>query len=177
MRKYTVLAFFALLLLQTSCVEDILELPERDFPEQTSESDNTNEENISRFAQDALAAVNQYRRQGVRCGNQNQSAARNLKWNDQLATAALRHANDMKRKGFFAHQGSDGTKVGARVTATGYQWRAVGENIAKGYPNINAVMAAWKDSPGHCRNMMNSTYTEMGMARVDDIWVQVFAKK
>jgi len=179
MKKYTILTLFGLLLLQTSCIEDILELPEEDFQEETSTSttEENNKEIENRFAQDALSAINQYRQQGVRCGNQNNSTVPNLRWNAKLAAAARRHAEDMNRKGFFAHKGSDGTSVSERVTESGYQWRAVGENIAKGYPNLNSVMVGWKNSPGHCRNMMNKDFTEMGMARVGDIWVQVFAKR
>lgn len=167
------LLFYVLLLFQTSCVED----PSLPIEEEERKEDTNISTQEDKFAQDAVIEVNKIRQKGIRCGNQNRSAVPKLQWNKQLAAAAQRHAEDMSRKGFFAHQGSDGTKVGARVTATGYQWRAVGENIADGYTSTQAVMAAWKDSPSHCKNMMNKEYTEMGLARVDDIWVQVFAKR
>ena len=37
-----------------------------------------------------------------------------------------------------------------------------GENIAAGYPDEGSVMTAWLDSPGHCSNIMDSAFTEMG---------------
>ena len=84
---------------------------------------------------------------------------------------------------FFSHMGSDGLSVRDRVTNASYDWSAVGENIADGQPTIDAVMTAWLDSPGHCANIMFSSYSEIGAAsyaiRGSDYpiyWTQVFAK-
>ena len=62
------------------------------------------------------------------------------------------------------HEGRNGSTPGQRVTQAGYRWRAVGENVAAGQPTADAVMAAWLSSPGHCANIMNGQYTEMGIA-------------
>jgi uncharacterized protein YkwD len=40
----------------------------------------------------------------------------------------------------------------------------VGENIAAGYSGVVAVVQGWMDSPGHCRNIMNATFSQIGMA-------------
>jgi uncharacterized protein YkwD len=161
---------------QTSCTEDFFVLPEESDLEQIEEdTQETTTSELSAFALTALNQVNRLRQQGVPCSDQAQGRATPLRWNDQLAAAAYRHAKDMADKDYFAHQGSDGSKVGDRVTASGYTWKGVAENIAKGQRSIEEVMQGWKNSPGHCRNMMHPKYTEMGMARVGNIWVQVFA--
>jgi uncharacterized protein YkwD len=53
-----------------------------------------------------------------------------------------------------------------RVNATGYAWTMLGENIAAGYATANAVMDGWVASPGHCANLMNSGFAEVGVACV-----------
>ena len=68
-----------------------------------------------------------------------------------------------------------------RIDATGYNWQTCGENIAAGQPSIRAAVKAWLASPGHCANIMDPDFEEMGlgMARNADsdygiYWTQVF---
>ena len=42
--------------------------------------------------------------------------------------------------------------------------RAVGENLALGYPTPLAVVAGWMGSDGHRANILNPTYTQIGVA-------------
>ena len=90
--------------------------------------------------------------------------------------AARAHSNDMAINKEMTHEGSDGSAVGDRVTRAGYTWRAVAENVAWNQPDVRAVVQAWKDSPGHCRNLMGAAYTNMGFAETNRYWTQVFAK-
>jgi len=128
------------------------------------------------FATAALDAVNQLRRQGCRCGNDNLPPVPELSWNNLLEKAALKHATDMRDQSFFSHFSSDGTGLGQRVTKEGYSWKYVGENIAFGYPSLEEVMQGWVDSPGHCRNLMSVNFTEIGLVELDGYWVQDFAR-
>ncbi len=73
-----------------------------------------------------------------------------------LNTAADEHSQDMARNDFFSHTGSDGARVGARVSEEGYKWRAVGENIAAGQSTPQKVFDAWKASDGHRANMLGN---------------------
>ncbi|WP_434810614.1 cell wall-binding repeat-containing protein [Microbacterium sp. bgisy189] len=41
-------------------------------------------------------------------------------------------------------------------------WRAAGENVAAGH-RMTAVMDGWMGSPGHRKNILNSSYTSMGV--------------
>ena len=99
-----------------------------------------------------------------------------------LTQAAAAHSDDMVSHNFFSHTGSNGSTAGSRVTAAGYVWRSVGENIAAGQGSVAEVVDGWMKSDGHCANLMNPAYTEMGLAYGVDAksemgiyWGQVFA--
>ena len=111
-----------------------------------------------------LTQVNNARSQARDCGTVNYAATTALSWNCTLETVAYEHSRDMGDNNFFSHTGSDGLSVVNRITNAGYDWTAVGENIAAGQPTIAAVMTAWLDSPGHCANIMSTSYTEIGAA-------------
>jgi uncharacterized protein YkwD len=51
---------------------------------------------------------------------------------------------------------------GGRVSAAGFDWSSVGENIASGFPTPRAVVAGWMASQGHCENILDPAYTEVG---------------
>jgi uncharacterized protein YkwD len=122
---------------------------------------------FSDFAATALARVNQWRASGANCGSQGQfGPAPAITWNDRLTQAATVHSQDMQANNFFSHTGSSGSTLAQRVDAAGYAWSAIGENIAAGQTSVNSVVDGWIASPGHCRNIMNPDYTQMGLACV-----------
>lgn len=86
-----------------------------------------------------------------------------LRESGQLRTAAQRHSDDMAARGYFDHTNPDGAGPGDRITAAGYRWRAYGENIAKGQQDARSVMTAWMNSSGHRANILNCTFTELGV--------------
>jgi uncharacterized protein YkwD len=45
-------------------------------------------------------------------------------------------------------------------------WQSVGENIAGGQPSVALVMAGWMASPGHCANIMQASFRDIGVACV-----------
>jgi uncharacterized protein YkwD len=119
---------------------------------------------IESIRQEFLDAVNQARSVARMCGNTPCPAAPAVEWNDSLAMAAYLHSSDMAIHEFFSHTGSDGTSPGDRITREGYDWRTYGENIAVNYPTVSAVMQGWLGSDGHCRNIMNPAFQEIGAA-------------
>jgi len=114
-----------------------------------------------------LDAHNSARSQARSCGGQSFSAAPPLEWNSLLGQAAKVHSNDMASNNFFSHTGSDGSSAGQRITNAGYNWRGWGENIAAGQQSVDDVMQGWLNSPGHCRNIMNSNISQIGGALVE----------
>ncbi|MGA7104444.1 MAG: CAP domain-containing protein [Candidatus Deferrimicrobiaceae bacterium] len=119
---------------------------------------------IDSIRQEFLDSVNQARSVGRMCGATSYPAAPAVAWSDLLAMAAYLHSEDMATNQFFSHTGSDGSTPGERITREGYDWWTYGENIAVGYPTVSAVMQAWLDSEGHCSNIMNSAFAEIGAA-------------
>lgn len=128
-----------------------------------------------------LQRVNEARAQPRQCGSRSFEAAPALSWNGELAEAALAHSRDMAKQDFFSHQAPGGSLVGDRANRAGYSWQRIGENIAAGQGSADQVMAGWLASPGHCSNIMNPDFTEMGAAYAIDkssaagsYWTQVF---
>jgi uncharacterized protein YkwD len=119
------------------------------------------------FAAAALARVNQVRAAGATCGARGSFApAAALTWSNLLTQASDVHSRDMQANNFFSHTGSNGSSLSQRVDATGYDWSGLGENIAAGYPSVNAVVDGWMGSDGHCANLMNPNFTQFGLACV-----------
>ena len=115
--------------------------------------------------QRVLDLVNQARATPRYCGNRLFNTARPVRWNDALAEASRLHAEDMARNNYFSHRGRDGSSPAQRVERAGYRYRAAGENIAAGgQMGAEDAVAGWIKSPGHCANLMNAAFTEMGVA-------------
>lgn len=130
---------------------------------------------------DLLFFVNEARANSQSCGGTDYPPAPTLSWNHQLADAALRHSRDMAKHHFLDHIGSDKTSPDVRISDAGYEYMMWGENIARGNPSPEEMVMAWLESPGHCANMMNTEFVEMGAASAsencDDIyWTLVLAK-
>ena len=124
-----------------------------------------------------IELVNLNRSRGARCGSEYFPPAGPVSWNDELAAAAQIHSNDMSANSFFSHTGSDNSSLADRVNRIGYKYSTIGENIAMGETQTEElVVEGWMNSPGHCRNIMHGNFTEMGVARSEIYWTQVFGR-
>ena len=131
-----------------------------------------------------LQQVNAVRARGYNCGGENFNAAQPVSWNDQLLSAATGHSVDMAENNYFDHRSPHGVKPSQRVSASGYKWRGVAENIAAGSFTTRTVMKGWLDSPGHCKNIMDPAYHEIGVACVakpgttyGEYWTMVLGRR
>jgi uncharacterized protein YkwD len=116
------------------------------------------------LASRALQLVNEARARGARCGERTFAPAPPVKLSGTLANVALGHAADMARHDYFEHQDLSGRSPADRVRAVGYPEKLVGENIAYGPKSAEEVVQGWLDSPGHCENIMDPRFAEMGIA-------------
>jgi uncharacterized protein YkwD len=101
-----------------------------------------------------------------------------VRQNAQLARGAQAHAEDMVRRGYFSHKspgGPNGANFSERSQAAGCQLRAGAENIANGQLSEAEVLEAWKNSPGHRRNMLVESFMQYGLGRSGNVWVLVFS--
>lgn len=115
-----------------------------------------------------LAQVNAARSKPRLCGRQRFAAARPLAWNAALGAAAQGHSKAMAYGNYFAHQDPDGEMPADRARAAGFRGRQIGENIAAGQGSPSKAMSGWLASPGHCANLMNPMFTQMGAAYAAD---------
>lgn len=95
-----------------------------------------------------------------------QNGLRPLAASPQLEAAAAAHTQDMVTHNFFSHSGSNGSSVLDRVQAQGYALTFVGENLAAGNSTPDATFQQWLNSPGHRDNMLNASFTEVGLAHI-----------
>ena len=124
---------------------------------------------------EVLRLVNLRRQAGASCGGVAYAATRPLTAAPALRCAARLHARDMVVRGYFSHTSQNGDTFSKRITAAGYVWRTVGENIASGYPSPQAVVDGWMTSSGHCKNIMNPAFTELGVGLYGPaMWTQDF---
>lgn len=124
-----------------------------------------------------LQLVNDVRLSGCNCGSTYMPPVGVILWNNQLEAAAEKHSKDMLTNNYFSHTGFDGSSAGDRIRQAGYNWRKYGENIAKGYSTEQEVINAWILSVDHCKNIMDSDFREMGVARAGVYWTQEFGLK
>jgi len=140
---------------------------------------------LSEVEQALFAAHNQARSEARFCGGVSYPAVPALKWNCKLGTAARLHSDDMSNNSFMDHTGSDGSRPYQRAQAQGYDSRYIGENVGAGYSSVERAMQGWLTSDGHCGNIMNADYAEMGAAytpavngndRFSGYWTAMFGR-
>lgn len=107
-----------------------------------------------------------------------------LKENKILDTVAEERMKDMFEKQYFEHNSPKGKNAAKVAEQNGYQFIAIGENLALGnFQDDKALVQAWMDSPGHRANILNNRYQELGLAAGKGIFngeqtwigVQIFA--
>jgi uncharacterized protein YkwD len=118
----------------------------------------------SGFANRVLQLVNEARERGARCGERSFAPVGTVRLSQTLDSVALGHATDMARNNYFEHEDLGGHSPADRVRAMGYPEKLVGENIAYGPETAEEVVQGWLDSPGHCENIMDPRFAEMGIA-------------
>jgi uncharacterized protein YkwD len=126
---------------------------------------------------DLLSEVNALRSKGCLCGDTIMLPAQPVRWHQKLALSASLHARQMQRHKFFEHYSLGGKNIGERISAVGYPWTTVGENLARGQRSVREVIQDWKRSPIHCRVMMHADFDEVGFARSGNYWVMHLGKR
>ena len=137
---------------------------------------------LNRFQTDFLTRINSVRTSGCKCGNIYMPPVEPLGWSNLLERSAYGHALDMSKRRYFAHTSLSGKTIKSRLEDAGYiltgmRAYAFGENIAAGQRSIDQVMASWLRSEGHCKNIMNKNFTEIGVAETNFYWVQDFGMR
>src|SRR5690606_11959455 len=118
--------------------------------------------------QKLLEGINPGRSEGRQSGAQAFVAAPPLAWNATPGAAAEGHSRAMANGNFFSHLADDGRPPGDRAELAGYEGGLIGENIAAALDTPRLVVEGWLASPGHCANLMNPQFSELGAAYAVD---------
>lgn len=135
---------------------------------------------VSQFEVEVVDLVNRERARGAVCGHERFGPAPPVRLEGHLQRAAERHSADMIRRQFFSHTNPSGESPFDRMEKAGYRFTRAAENIAAGQRSPREVVEAWMNSPGHCRNIMNASFTHTGVGHVasSDLyghyWTQTF---
>jgi len=85
--------------------------------------------------------------------------------NSKLDSSAEKKAEDMFKQQYFDHISPSGEGVSDLADEVEYEYILIGENLAMGnFKDEEEIVSAWYNSEGHRRNMLNSYYTEIGVA-------------
>lgn len=104
-----------------------------------------------------------------------------FKTNWELSRIARYKSQDMINKNYFSHTSPTYGSPFNMMENFGVKFSAAGENIAMGQRTAEEVMNAWMNSPGHRSNILNSSYTEIGVGLAKNAngqcyWTQMFIK-
>jgi uncharacterized YkwD family protein/spore coat assembly protein SafA len=94
----------------------------------------------------------------------------------ELSRVARYKSQDMHDLRYFSHTSPTYGSPFEMMKAFGIRYRTAGENIAMGYRTPAAVVDAWMNSPGHRANILNASYTRIGVGYVaaGNYWTQEF---
>lgn len=137
--------------------------------EQQNETQNQATYSLSQFEQEVVKLTNNER---AKYGLQP------LKIDLKLSEVARTKSSDMKKNGYFSHTSPTYGSPFDMMKQFGVQYRAAGENIAKGQRSPQEVVNAWMNSEGHRKNILNSNFTHIGVGHVEgNYWTQMFIGK
>ncbi|MBI2334457.1 hypothetical protein HYU96_01520 [Candidatus Daviesbacteria bacterium] len=89
--------------------------------------------------------------------------------NEALDRAAALKAQNMFDENYWAHFAPSGKTPWDFILGSGYKFTYAGENLAKNFYNSDEVVSAWMASPTHKENLLNSKYSDIGMAVVEGV--------
>lgn len=99
-----------------------------------------------------------------------------LKAYTELDNLAQIKAKDMYKKDDLNHYSSTLGWFSDQLIGANIATKSAGENIAAGQSTVNAVMTSWMNSPGHKANILDSSFTHVGIGYYKGYWVQLFAE-
>lgn len=130
----------------------------------------TLDSSVTNYEQEVIRLVNEIREE---------NGLKSLTYDWELARVARYKSQDMKDNNYFSHTSPVYGSPFQMIKDFGISFRSAGENIAKGYATPQAVVNAWMNSSGHRANILNASYTHIGVGYVSsgNYWTQMFITK
>ncbi len=85
-----------------------------------------------------------------------------LTLDEELSRIARIKSEDMRDKGYFAHESPTYGNVRAMLRTFGYAFSSASENIAH-HANVDKAQAAFMSSSGHRANILSAAWTKVGI--------------
>lgn len=97
----------------------------------------------------------------------------------ELSRVARYKSQDMKDNNYFSHTSPVYGSPFDMMKNFGIKYKSAAENIAKGQATPQAVVNAWMNSSGHRANILNPSYTKIGVGYVakGNYWTQMFVRQ
>lgn len=130
----------------------------------------TTESSIASYEREVIRLVNEHRRA---------NGLHELSYDWELSRVARIKSQDMKDGGYFAHNSPTYGTPFQMMKNFGIKYKSAAENIAKGYSTPKMVVDGWMNSSGHRANILNPSFTRIGVGYVSDgnYWTQMFISK
>ena len=102
-----------------------------------------------------------------------------LKSDWELSRVARYKSQDMHDRKYFSHTSPTYGSPFDMMKSFGISYKSAGENIAMGYKTPEEVVNGWMNSSGHRANILNCSFTHIGVGYVKDgnYWTQMFIGK
>lgn len=128
------------------------------------------ESDVIAYEKEVVRLVNEIRRE---------RGLNELTYDWELSRVARYKSEDMRRNGYFSHTSPTYGSPFQMMKSFGINYRSAAENIAKGYATPKAVVDGWMNSSGHRANILNPSFTHIGVGYVSDgkYWTQMFIFK
>ena len=122
---------------------------------------------VLNYEQEVIRLVNEIRAQ---------NGLKALTYNWELGRVARYKSQDMADHNYFSHTSPTYGSPFQMMKSFNISYRSAGENIAKGQATPQAVVNAWMNSSGHRANILNASYTHIGVGYVAEgrYWTQMF---
>ncbi|WP_397537920.1 CAP domain-containing protein [Rummeliibacillus pycnus] len=131
---------------------------------------NSNSSSASQFEQQVISLTNAERaKEGLPA----------LQADTKLMQSAKAKSDDMAKNHYFDHTSPTYGSPFDQMKSLGISYKSAGENIAQGQKTPQEVVQAWMQSPGHRANIMNASYTHIGVgfSANGNYWTQQFIQK
>lgn len=130
----------------------------------------TTDTSVLSFEKEVVKLVNDVRRQ---------NGLKELTYDWQLSRVARIKSEDMRDNKYFSHTSPTYGSPFQMIKSFGITYRSAGENIARGQTTPQAVVNAWMNSSGHRANILNPSFTHIGVGYAENgrYWTQMFIGK
>ncbi|PEB54145.1 serine protease [Bacillus pseudomycoides] len=153
--------------------------PETTTPETTQPVEQKPAEN--KPAEDKKGSLSEFEQRVVELTNAERAkqGLPALQVDAELSKVARTKSEDMQKNHYFDHNSPTYGSPFDMMKKFGISYKAAGENIAQGQRTPEEVVQAWMNSEGHRANILNKSFTHIGVGYVENgnYWTQQFITK